>query len=209
MFIIAVNLLLSLTVAQLCRDNFAEINWSFHGGDVTEVSVAHDDRVYLLSSESKGQSGNEIYKESGEEMSELVPSNGAERIAVNDTTLWIIDSKRDIYRQGETNGWILMGKDARELAFGGGQGYSLGTEKFNGGYIIKHLNNGKWDNISRGAIRIAVDNQGVLWIVTDQSQIFRLNDQTSWEQIPGQAKDISIGADGSIFILGLAQVPGG
>jgi len=65
-----------------------------------------------------------------------------------------------------------------------------------------------WERVEGGAMRIAVDGEGVLWIVTEEKEIFKRG-VDKWEQVAGSAEDISIGADGSVFILGLAKVPGG
>ena len=87
--------------------------------------------------------------------------------------------------------------------------YSLGSDRVYGGYTIWEVLNGGWHRITGGAMRIALDREGVLWVVTEANKIFKrvMNKQRNvfeWHQIPGSAKDISIGADGSIFILGLS-----
>jgi hypothetical protein len=63
-----------------------------------------------------------------------------------------------------------------------------------------------------GAIRVAVSPQGIPWVVTKLNQILRYNNNTkAWDQVPGTATDIGIGADGSVFIIGtqFATVTGG
>lgn len=61
-----------------------------------------------------------------------------------------------------------------------------------------------------GAIRVAVSPQGIPWVVTKSNLIFKYNG-TSWDQMPGTATDIGIGADGSVFIIGteFATITGG
>ncbi len=61
-----------------------------------------------------------------------------------------------------------------------------------------------------GAIRVAVSPQGIPWVVTKSNLIFRYNGST-WDQMPGTATDIGIGADGSVFIISNqpASVTGG
>ena len=51
------------------------------------------------------------------------------------------------------------------------------------------------------ASRIAVDPSGNPWVVNGINQIFRRSNG-SWLRIPGRARDIGIGADGSVWIIG-------
>jgi len=63
-----------------------------------------------------------------------------------------------------------------------------------------------------GAIRVAVSPQGIPWVVTQSNLIFRYNaTNKAWDQMPGTATDVGIGADGSVFIIGteFATVTGG
>ena len=57
----------------------------------------------------------------------------------------------------------------------------------------------KWGK--KGAIRIAISPLGIPWILTDEKKIYRAS-KGGWKRVPGKASSISIGADGSIFILG-------
>ncbi len=52
--------------------------------------------------------------------------------------------------------------------------------------------------------RIAVDPEGNPWVINKNFAMFRLvNDQ--WQSIPGQARGIGIGADGSVYHIGLSN----
>jgi hypothetical protein len=61
-----------------------------------------------------------------------------------------------------------------------------------------------------GAFRVAVSPQGIPWVVTKSNLIYKYNG-SSWNQMPGTATDIGIGADGSVFIIGteFATITGG
>ena len=54
-----------------------------------------------------------------------------------------------------------------------------------------------------------MDGQGVLWAVTKKGLIFRRIGPSKWQKVTGYANDISIGSDGSVFILGLKEIQGG
>jgi len=55
-----------------------------------------------------------------------------------------------------------------------------------------------------GAVRVAVSPQGVPWVVNKLNAIYKYNG-TSWDQMPGTATDIAIGANGSIFAIGTVR----
>jgi hypothetical protein len=62
-----------------------------------------------------------------------------------------------------------------------------------------------WDRVDGSAERIDVDRSGNPWVVNSAGEIFRrVNDH--WEQLPRHARDIGIGADGSVWIIGTDQV---
>lgn len=58
-----------------------------------------------------------------------------------------------------------------------------------------------WEQASGKAVRIAVLPDGVPVIVNADNEVFRLRGQ-NWQQLPGRAKDIGAGADGSVWIIG-------
>jgi hypothetical protein len=71
-----------------------------------------------------------------------------------------------------------------------------------GYYIQRRLPNGTWDNPNGGtAVRIAVDPSGNAWVVNGLQQIWKWTG-SAWSQLPGTARDIGIGANGSVWIIG-------
>jgi hypothetical protein len=46
------------------------------------------------------------------------------------------------------------------------------------------------------------------WVVNDEDRIFRL-EGSQWHRVPGSAKDIGIGADGSVWVIGADERAGG
>jgi peptidoglycan hydrolase-like protein with peptidoglycan-binding domain len=68
-------------------------------------------------------------------------------------------------------------------------------------------NGSNWDNEPTGiAVRIAVDPSGVPWVVTAGNAIFRHTTNSPftgfWQQMPGAALDIGIGANGDVWVVG-------
>jgi len=57
-------------------------------------------------------------------------------------------------------------------------------------------------------MRIAVDPSGAPWVVNVNGNIYS-RASGSWQLMPGLAKDIGIGADGSVWVIGTDPTPGG
>ncbi len=65
---------------------------------------------------------------------------------------------------------------------------------------------------SRTANRIAVQPDGVPWCIDANDNIFQKDSNSAtgaWTQRAGTAKDIGIGTDGSVWIVGTSLVQGG
>ena len=83
----------------------------------------------------------------------------------------------------------------------------IGTPKVAGGYGIYHWVNGNWVNVPGAGVRIAVGPTGP-WVVNEYGNIFQFNG-TSWDLKPGCAKDIGIGANGTVWVTGCGNTDGG
>lgn len=70
-----------------------------------------------------------------------------------------------------------------------------------GGFSIFRIVNGEMHKLPDcSAVRVAVSPQGVPWVITFANQVLKYVNG-AWQQIPGTASDIGIGADGSIFAI--------
>jgi len=102
-----------------CRDNFAPVEWSLHHEQAKEISVSTPNSIYLISAIEVAPYGRPLYHLTENSSWTLIPSNGAVRIIQENSTPWIIDTKKDFYRLVGKK-WVKMGEKTRELAFGGG-----------------------------------------------------------------------------------------
>lgn len=76
-----------------------------------------------------------------------------------------------------------------------------------GGFGIYKYYNSQLHKLPECAgVRIAVDPHGMPWVVNKSHLIFRYHGTLVWEQLPGTANDIGIGADGSVYIIGTQDV---
>ncbi|MCX6180864.1 MAG: hypothetical protein NT150_02895 [Bacteroidetes bacterium] len=78
-----------------------------------------------------------------------------------------------------------------------------------GGYGIYKYNGISFNKVSGAAIAIDVDPEGNAWIVYRDGSIFKSNSLNQFTRIPGTAKDIGVGADGKVFIIGTNVEVGG
>jgi len=87
-----------------------------------------------------------------------------------------------------------------------GSVFAIGTDIVSptGGFGIYKLVNNKLNKLPYCAgVRIAVGPDGKPWVVNKSNLIYRYRDSTqAWQQMPGTATDIAIGADGSVFAIG-------
>jgi hypothetical protein len=105
--------------------------------------------------------------------------------------------------------WQGMSGAAYDVGVGAsGAAWVIGTDPAYGGYGIYHWTGSSWVRGSGAGTRIAVDPAGVPWVVNVYGDIYR---QVSggWQQVPGQAMDIAIGSDGSIWMIATNETLGG
>jgi hypothetical protein len=57
-------------------------------------------------------------------------------------------------------------------------------------------------------VKIAVDPKGSPWIVNSSHRIYHWNG-SGWALYPGFARDISVGANGSVWVVGTGAATGG
>ena len=100
------------------------------------------------------------------------------------------------------------GQRLRATDIGVGADGSVWVIGSNGGSVHRFDRiSGQFEQTPGGAagVRIAVQPDGIPWVVNSSGQIFRKqNNGTAggWDLMPGIAKDIGIGADGSVWAIG-------
>lgn len=115
---------------------------------------------------------------------------------------WIVHRNREIWRpSGQVAG------SARDIAIGAnGSVYIIGTDNpspGNGGIYL--LQGSRWLNVGGYGVRVAVDPEGGRWVVNSGGEIWSPDGQ----KLPGCGRDIGIGYDGSIYVIGCDRVNGG
>ncbi|MES2623656.1 MAG: tectonin domain-containing protein [Pseudomonadota bacterium] len=106
--------------------------------------------------------------------------------------------------------WEYMPGAARDIGVGAdgtvwavGTGYGYGDN-----YGLYRWDGRNWYESRGSAIRVDVDPSGNPWIINADNEIWHLY-RGRWEYVPGQASDIGIGADGSVWAVGIDDRTGG
>ncbi|MEW6494476.1 MAG: tectonin domain-containing protein [Cyanobacteriota bacterium] len=121
---------------------------------------------------------------------------------------WVVNDAGEIFRR-VSNSWERIPGCAKDIGMGAnGSTWVIGCDSTPGGYGIHNWNGADWIKPDGGAVRISVQPDGTPWVVNNAGEIFR-RVNNSWERIPGCAKDIGIGANGSTWVIGCDSTPGG
>jgi len=100
--------------------------------------------------------------------------------------------------------WEQVPGEAMAIGVGAnGAVWTIGTIRESGGYGVY-----RWDGVQFekaagiAGVRIAVDPHGNPWVVDSFNNVRRWS-RGSWENLPGWGKDVAIGANGSVWAVGL------
>lgn len=105
--------------------------------------------------------------------------------------------------------WQLLPGLASDIGVGArGAVWVTGVDRVEGGHSVYRWTSTDWQIATGGAERIDVDPQGTPWVVNSAGNILRLV-RGAWEVLPGLARDIGIGANGSVWAIGVTPVAGG
>ena len=167
-------------------------------------------RVWLIGT-NKTLGGYGIYRWNGSSW-DTVPG-GAVKVAVDhEGNGWVVTEVGAIVRiDRNTLRGTLMPGPVRDIGAGNdGSVWVIGTNKTPGGYGIYRWNGSSWDAVPGGAVAVAVDKGGNGWVVNDVGAIVKFDRNTlSMTVMPGRARDIGAGNDGSVWIIGTNKTPGG
>ena len=166
--------------------------------------------VWLIGT-NKTLGGYGIYRWNGSSW-DTVPG-GAVKVAVDhEGNGWVVTEVGAIVRiDRNTLRGTLMPGPVRDIGAGNdGSVWVIGTNKTPGGYGIYRWNGSSWDAVPAGAVAVAVDKGGNGWVVNDVGAIVKFDRNTlSMTVMPGRARDIGAGNDGSVWIIGTNKTPGG
>ena len=168
-------------------------DWQRTVGKANDVGVGAGGSVWVVGNdERKGGFG--IYRWTDSAWTRV--DGAAVRIDVDhEGNPWIVNDEHHIfrYRNGK---WIRLPGDARDIGIGANGAVWVvstgGVFRWNGIEWVRYIGSG---------IRIDVDPAGNPWVAGSDGDIYLLQEDY-WREIPGEARDIGVGADGSVWITG-------
>ncbi|MFC1744729.1 tectonin domain-containing protein [Candidatus Riflebacteria bacterium] len=170
--------------------------WQKIGGSAVMIDVGPDGNAGVVNNSGA------IFLYNGKGWTKLPGAAKDIGIGTNGS-IWIIGTNKEaggygIYR------WLgsdrLKGKTIRL----GSKGFKKALKKL----ALANSQGGSWQKINGSAVRIDVDDRGNAWVVNNSGNIYRF-DGKKWVTVPGKARDIGIGGDGSVWVLGHDKQPGG
>jgi hypothetical protein len=188
--------------------------WVARQAAARDVGVGADGSAWIVGSTQTSRRGFDLSRWDGSTWHPL-PGAAVRISAASEVAAWCVDGAGAIYQWNEHGGsWnhhpgpvavdIAMGADGSVwmVAANPPQG-ELGVYRWEGGWVAVPSNPIKGHPINLGSpgIRIAAASKNEAWIVTAAHEIFHWQDHAvSWNQLPGTAHDIGVGADGTVGI---------
>jgi hypothetical protein len=106
--------------------------------------------------------------------------------------------------------WEWLPGTALDIGVGAdGTAWAVGTDPYGFDYGLYRWDGHDWYESGGAAIRVDVDPLGRPWIINDYHEIWRQERSGGWVRLPGAAHDIGVGADGSVWVVGVKERGGG
>ncbi|WP_417827871.1 tectonin domain-containing protein [Thalassospira sp.] len=165
--------------------------WESVTGKATDIAIGTDGTAYAISPTKANSSGYQIFKrESTANNWTKLPGAGY-RIAVSDTTAWVINLRGQIYSLSGSKWQIVRGPQAKDI---GASAKGVWIVDMNG-KLHKREGNG-WKNIPGTGYRIDIDQDGRPWVVDKNGDMWVHGNDQKWQKLPGQGIDIAIDVPG-------------
>lgn len=201
---------------EACIENFAPNRvpaapqWTLLPGTARDLGVGSDGSVWEIGTNPVGAGSDFGVRNWNRAVWNAVDGGGV-RIAVgSDGNPWIVNSAGQIYRR-LNNTWTIQPGLAKDIGAGtNGAVWAIGTTPVGAGsdFNVLRWNGASWDNVDGGGVRIAVAPDGNAWMINSAGNIYRRQND-AWVLLPGLAKDIGAGANGSVWVIGTTPVGAG
>lgn len=106
--------------------------------------------------------------------------------------------------------WEWLPGEALDIGVGAdGTAWAVGTDAYGYDYGLYVWDGYGWYETGGSAQRVDVDPLGRPWVVNEDHEIWRQERSGAWVRLPGAAHDIGVGADGSVWVVGVEPRRGG
>jgi hypothetical protein len=178
----------------LCS-NFATAQSNFQRlpGVAIDIGIggARQEAIWVVGSDRKA------YRWTGSSW-QLVGGENFERIAVDSNgNPWTVATNTAMFRL-VNNAWQQVPGQAKDIGAGvDGTVVHVGLSN-----TMYRWNGSGWsDSFGADALHVAIDPQGNPWTIGAAGQIARYRNTTK-QVVPGEGKDVAVGANGSVFVIG-------
>ncbi|MGH6611085.1 MAG: tectonin domain-containing protein [Burkholderiaceae bacterium] len=184
----------------------AHAQWQLLPGLASDIGVGARGEAWVTGIDQV-DGGHSIYRWTGSDWQ--IVQGGALRLDVDPQgNPWVINSAGRILRL-DAGGWQALPGLARDIGIGAnGAVWVIGVTQAPGGFTIHRWNGRDWDLVPGGAVRIDADPQGNPWVVNDQGDVLRLAGG-KWQRLSGRGTAVTVGSDGTAWLLGSDRVAGG
>jgi tectonin-like protein len=196
--------------------------WHKYPGCAKDIAVGSNGTVWATGCGSV-LGGHPIYRWKGSERWIFQPWLGSGweqlrasgvRIAAAGNLAWLVNDQGSIYfGDTEHTDWHNYPGCARDIAVSPDGGvWIISCSAVPGGYSVDHTVGDVLQPlrlIPSGGVHIAAEPGGRLWLVNDEGAIYRGREGAPWERVPGCARNIAVGSNGAVWIVGCDRVSGG
>ncbi|MBO6579643.1 MAG: hypothetical protein JJ871_00095 [Thalassospira sp.] len=165
--------------------------WESVSGKATDIAIGTDGTAYAISPTKANRSGYQIFKRESKANSWTKLPGAGYRIAVSDTTAWVINLRGQIYSLSGSNWQIVRGPQAQDI---GASAKGVWIIDVNGKIHTREGNG--WKNIPGTGYRIDIDQDGRPWVVDKNGDMWVHGNDQKWQKLPGQGIDIAIDVPG-------------
>jgi hypothetical protein len=183
--------------------------WKILPGRANDIATGANGDVWIIGNTPQ-EGGFNIQRWNGTAWESI--DGGGDRIAVDPKGMpWVVNTAGQVWQRSGSR-WIQKSEPgaAYDIGIGAnGQVWIVSRRRAaTGGYIVQYLTPSGWtDAAGAGALRISVGPTGNPWIVNTSNQLFEWKSRR-WESRPGAAKDVGIGANGVVWVIGANPVAG-
>jgi hypothetical protein len=194
--------------------------WQVMPGAAHDIGVGADGSIWVVGTTHAGDTPNlnySIYRWNGANNWDLMGGCGEAISVMPDGSAWTVHPTLGVLcrAQNQWQGHVgpprgppyrpLYGPfdPGCDIGIGAnGTVWAIGSRKVAGQFVVFRWNaaTNAWDDMGASAARIAADQNGKAWTVDDQGRIARWTGEL-WLAMPGLAKDVAVGKDGSVWIV--------
>jgi kumamolisin len=176
--------------------------WQQVPGAASDVAVAGDGTLWAVGVVVQDEGGFGVYRWSGQEWDG--PEVSAVRIAAGaGGDVAVVDARGRVQRRAAAGGWEQLPGQAVDVAVDSdGTVLVVGGDARLGGWGVARWTGGDWEQLDAAGVRISAGPAGEPCVIAADGSIAQLV-SGRWRTLPGFGLDIGVGADGSIWAVGL------